>query len=58
MMQVGGSNWAPGKEYLVYSMNATCGSVGAGYSADIEVTYTSEAGITHVEQGTIRGKCE
>jgi uncharacterized protein (UPF0333 family) len=53
------SNWAPGKENLdLVPDTLSCANKGAGYSVDVSINYTSEAGIFHTEAGTLRGKCE
>ncbi|MFC2174504.1 hypothetical protein ACFLQ2_01410 [archaeon] len=52
-----GTNWAPGKEYLISAPNEFC-QEGEGYAVDVTIEYASEAGITHTETGTVRGKCE
>lgn len=57
----GTSSWAPGKEYAnsLESANATaCSTSGAGYTVEVTIAYTSEAGLNHTETGTIRGTCE
>ncbi|MCD6522585.1 MAG: hypothetical protein J7K68_02465 [Candidatus Diapherotrites archaeon] len=56
-----GTNWAPGKEYMVHlDDNSTCSlsNTGSGYTVDVTITYQSRASISHTETGRIRGKCE
>jgi uncharacterized protein (UPF0333 family) len=54
------SNWAPGKEYTdTINVGNPCGGIaGAGYSLDVGIAYTAESGLSHIENGTIRGQCE
>jgi hypothetical protein len=55
------NNWAPGKEYgsSLPAGNATsCATTGAGYTTSITIEYQTEAGLSHTESGTLRGKCE
>jgi hypothetical protein len=52
-----GVNWAPGREYG-YTVDENCSALDAGYVVDISIEYLSEAGLSHTEAGTIRGKCE